>query len=58
MDPNANLAESLRLATRISALPALAISSDDAQRLAELVLALDEWLAHEGFLPQRWAPRR
>ena len=27
----------------------------DRDRLAELVLSLDEWLTKGGFLPKRWA---
>jgi hypothetical protein len=57
MDPNANLAEQLELARRIqktldrsSYVPVPA----QAARLAELVLALDEWITHGGFLPERW----
>ena len=51
MDPNANLLEQLRLARKLVDDDA---PSDDAQRLAELVLALDEWLQRGGFMPQRW----
>jgi hypothetical protein len=54
MDPNANLAEQLKLAARIldGAAP-----EEDAERLAELVLALDEWLRRSGGLPREWAPK-
>lgn len=53
MDPNANLAEQIRLADRLE--------SDDtgpdaaaALRLAELVLAMNEWIRGGGFLPDAW----
>jgi len=52
MDPNANLREQLSLARYI-----LAEKSDNtigAVRLAELVEALDDWIARGGFLPERW----
>lgn len=57
MDPDANLKEQLEIARRIQEdwdtderLP----DPGDAQRLAELVIALDEWRRKGGFLPQRW----
>ena len=46
MDPNANLLEQLRLA------------SNQGGRLAELVIALDDWIARGGFLPTRWDPAK
>jgi hypothetical protein len=51
MDPNANLAEQLILANRI-----LNGEEDpcDSERLAELVLAMNEWLSKQGFKPERW----
>ena len=56
MDPNANLQEQRRLAMGIiersdKGLPAIEIY---AVRLAELALAMDEWLANGGFLPGKW----
>lgn len=56
MDPNENLKEQLRLAK------ALVFDGDSspnglmpsAQRLGELVLALDEWIQKGGFLPLAW----
>lgn len=59
MDPNANLAEQLRLANRVL--------TDDmpderrreaAHRLAELVEALDEWVRRGGALPTAWTTGR
>lgn len=58
MDPNANLREQLELALQI-------VTEDQspdvleaaANRLADLVLALDEWIAKGGFLPARWSKR-
>ncbi len=55
MDPNANLKEQLELAKAI-------IENEDeydadridAVRLAELVIAMHEWLGHGGFKPQAW----
>lgn len=53
MDPNANLNEMIELATEH--IDADEIDQDDARRLAELVLGLDDWLVGHGFLPRRWA---
>ncbi len=53
MDPNANLEEQRRTAWRLlneEEEP----SPVDAMRLAELVLALDEWLFKGKFKPERW----
>lgn len=55
MDPNANLAEQLRLAAQI-----IEADTDDrlraelADRLAELVQALNEWISRRGALPDAW----
>ncbi len=58
MDPNANLEQQLVLAAKIQSDYADAegngIDQDDANRLAELVLALDGWLSRSGFRPERW----
>lgn len=54
MDPNANLKEQVKLATL---LVDDENASDDATRLAELVLSLDEWIRKGGFLPQAWGKR-
>jgi hypothetical protein len=59
MDPNANLAAQLGIAR--SVIDRLDIEEPEvdltnaAGDLAELVLALDEWLAKGGFLPEAWA---
>lgn len=56
MDPNANLKEQLDLANGImkvwddGAYPA----PEDAARLSELVVALDEWIRKGGILPEHW----
>lgn len=65
MDPNANIEELLRLAEDIRRIEnegelseryALAEREviQSAERMAELILALDEWLYRGGFMPQRW----
>lgn len=55
MDPNSNRLEQLQIARQIV---------DDAEnhthgavRLAELVIALDEWMREGGFIPQAWLVR-
>jgi hypothetical protein len=65
MDPIANLKEQLALARAIQARfdecpddgnlvqQAMDAIADDAQRLSELVLALDEWMRKGGFSPWR-----
>lgn len=61
MDPNANLKEQLILARRIVANSddeTSYVNSMDAARLAELVIALDEWLRVGGFLPDVWSKGR
>lgn len=59
MDPNANLAEQLRLA-RLIAGGEMGTDYDvaDVDRLAELVLALNEWITCGGFVPGAWAVTR
>ena len=56
MDPDANHAEQMKLAARL--MEAIEngrdVDRDDALRLTELVIALDEWLASGGFLPRAW----
>jgi hypothetical protein len=56
MDPNANLQEQLRLAERIveDGESGMGASTLHADRLAELVLALNEWISNGGFLPEAW----
>jgi len=53
MDPDANMCEQLSLAKLIVNDP-YHICPGDFCRLAELVLALDEWIQNGGFLPRRW----
>lgn len=54
MDPNANLRDQLKLATKIMEEPRTEwVDPADAKLLAELVLALDEWISKGGFLPAR-----
>jgi len=55
MDPDENLAEQRRLAAEF-----LEPDSEllDIHRLAELVIALDEWIAGGGFLPAAWQKGR
>ena len=57
MDPNANIEEQLRLASRIVwQQENEGVSSDaDAYRLADLVIALNEWIREGGFMPVKWA---
>ena len=58
MDPNANLKEQRGLVVTIlktiDRLEEHDDLSEDAERLAELVQALDEWLSGGGFLPKDW----
>lgn len=51
MDPNANLIEQVQLA---ESLVEAENESADANRLAELVLALNLWILRGGFLPKSW----
>ena len=53
MDPEGNLSEQIRICERISRGEA---REGDTDRLAELVLALHDWLTGGGFLPLRWRP--
>lgn len=56
MDPTANLEEQLRLASKIIEAHEnqRTVHPTDAARLAELAIALDEWLRGGGFLPTAW----
>lgn len=54
MDPNANLREQLSLAQDIASGNEHLNFIRKSERLAELVIALDEWLTKGGFLPDRW----
>lgn len=53
MDPNANLNESLALANAIIDGNDY-VDAGEAERLAELVVALDDWIRKGGFLPDDW----
>lgn len=55
MDPDTNLDEQLQLAREITELADQDAEQEPREvRLAELVLALDEWLSRGGFKPSRW----
>lgn len=58
MDPTANLAEQLAIAQGVIDIADRRDTNDingrDALRLAELVLALNEWIVKGGFLPEQW----
>jgi D-alanyl-D-alanine dipeptidase len=51
VDPNANLNEQIEIAQRMSEGKE---RTGDASRLADLVLALDDWMRRGGFVPRRW----
>jgi acyl carrier protein len=53
MDPNANWEEQLEIAERLLQ-GRLPFHEVDSLRLAELVLALNEWIQKGGFLPAAW----
>lgn len=57
MDPNSNLAEMRYIADGFvdGDYEEDALKIAKAERLAELVQALDEWLSRGGFLPKPWA---
>jgi hypothetical protein len=56
MDPTSNLKEAITLAQRLlTARDKNRVADpDDADRLAELVCALHDWLCRGGFLPRQW----
>lgn len=57
MDPTANLDEQRRLAKRLTEHDYQFDDTEmvnDGYALAELVLALDEWISKGGFLPDSW----
>jgi hypothetical protein len=54
MDPNANLAEQLRLAESILANIDEYETANEGNRLAELVVDLHNWIKMGGFLPKDW----
>lgn len=59
MDPNANLEEQRIIAARITRAHDAGRMADsaDVDRLAELALALDGWIASGGYLPRDWQVR-
>jgi hypothetical protein len=56
VDPEANLQEQLSLSKRIIEKRdrELLVDESEVERLAELVVALDDWITRGGFLPQPW----
>lgn len=60
MDPSANLKEQIEIAEQMFVLDEKgeSLDEDDAFRLAELVLALDEWIRKAGHLPAIWEANR
>jgi hypothetical protein len=59
MDPNANLQSQLELAERLRQIPGEVYLrreryEADVMELADLVIALNEWLSGGGFLPVDW----
>ncbi len=56
MDVDENLREQLELANRIIDRHNGGEPADESEvdRLAELILALDEWIRKGGMLPRRW----
>jgi hypothetical protein len=59
MDPNKNLADLLEIAHRLvddeDHEDYLALEASGALRLAELAIALDEWIRKGGFMPEAWS---
>jgi len=65
MDPNENLREQRRIVTEINRLAdgdegcfTIDEMAEKAQRLAELVEAMDQWISRGGFLPREWSRGR
>lgn len=56
MDPDANLKEQREIAARLASNEVF-MRVEAANRLAELVLALDEWISKGGFLPKDWTAK-
>jgi len=59
MDPDQNLKEQLEIAAQILAAQdanhgEAGVDPDAGANLAELVIALDEWIRGGGFLPAAW----
>ncbi len=59
MDPDINLRSQLARARGIlqAVDDGMRVYEPDAERLAELVVALDEWITKGGFLPERWTKK-
>jgi hypothetical protein len=60
MDPNAALAEIRHLAASIRNSASKSVDravAADGERLADMVLALDDWMKRGGFLPADWKHR-
>jgi len=51
MDPNANLKEQLEI---VESIYAGRVDLADVNRLADLITALNQWLASGGSLPEAW----
>lgn len=59
MDPDTNLEEQLELSQEIVDSQETGFNHhEQSWRLAELVLALDEWVKKGGFLPQQWQVKK
>lgn len=56
MDPNECLSEIRAILTDFDGFQR-GSNRQAAERLAELIDALDDWLSHGGFLPSDWRPR-
>jgi hypothetical protein len=56
MDPNENLTEQLQIAREMTTDRdgGFTNQSESTLRLAELVIALDEWIRKGGFIPEAW----
>lgn len=56
MDPDENLREQRKLSARLmyQAENGIDVDEDDVLRLAELVIAMDNWIAIGGFPPRAW----
>jgi hypothetical protein len=60
MDPNATLREMLEIAKRriLDTASDRPGTEDDFDRLAELTITIDGWMAGGAFIPDRWNQRR
>lgn len=59
MDPNANLEEMNELAEAVLNDDEMAVArwgskEEQLNRLAELVVAMDDWIVGGGFIPDKW----